>query len=106
MFRRQRGSTRAGTILLAAGAIAVLTAAGAGPARAHVTAGALSAARDSSKPGFSGTLTSSVTAQLKIASAPQGVHPAERAERPVLGFAVPRQRLGLGSLRRLPAACD
>jgi hypothetical protein len=72
MFRRRRGSTRAGTIVLAAGAIAVLTAAVAGPASAHVTAGALSAARDSSKPGFSGTLTSSVTGQLKITSASPG----------------------------------
>jgi hypothetical protein len=82
MFRRHRGSTRAGTILLAAGAIAALTAAGARPASAHVTAGALSAARDSSEPSFSGTLTSSVTAQLKITSAPQGCTPPDELSGP------------------------
>ena len=47
-----------------------------------MTAGALSAARDSSEPSFSGTLTSSVTAQLKITSAPQGCTPPDELSGP------------------------
>lgn len=79
MVRCQRGSTRrAGTILLAAGAIAALTAVGAGQASAHVTAGALSAARDS----FSGALTPSVTGQLKVTSAPQRCTPPDQLSGP------------------------